>query len=230
MADSAPDVDRALWSVVDQIVKTYDAESLEQEWLAQVTVNGRQHRAGIALAVWYKMRWPVKRNDEAHYAGYYSQHETSTAAEFLAVFKQFNYDAENRVINFGAVRDQLDDPALLRPYFYLQRIIPLLNEKNAAPQVKEILDNMVSWLDQDQLIWFADFAEDPDFIVAYATGLDAQLEPFGRVVTLPWQTVASALRLFLPTEFCEYIRRNGEGRQHFMALLAPYHALADTYL
>ena len=110
MADIAPDFERALWSVVSQIVELYDAEPMAQEWLAGVNVTGKQHRAGVALAAWYQARWPLNRNDEFHYAGYYAREENSTAEEFLAIMTRLNYDNENRATNFDEIRDQLDDP------------------------------------------------------------------------------------------------------------------------
>ena len=101
MTDTAPDVDRALWAVVSQIVRLYDDEPLAQEWLARVNVTGKRHRAGVALAVWYTARWPLNRNDESHYAGYYTEQEISTAEKFLAVLKRLYYDAGNRATNFA---------------------------------------------------------------------------------------------------------------------------------
>ena len=47
-------------------------------------------------------------------------------------------------------------------------------------------------------------------------------------MSFDWYTVVGALRLCLSTEFCEYLRRNGEGREHFMAVLVPYQAVADN--
>lgn len=228
MADTTPDIDRALWSVVSQIVKLYDAELIAQEWQAGVTVPGKQHRAGVALAVWYTARWPLNRNDEFHYAGFYTHEEIATAEKFLAVLKQLLYDDKNRATNFGELRDQLDDPALLSPYFFLQRIMPLLNEKGITRHLHEILATLSVWLNQNQIIWFTDDPENSGFVVVYPTDMDVQLKPAERVLTFDWYTVVGVLRLFWPTEFCEYVRRNGEGRQHFLAVLVPYQAVADN--
>ncbi len=228
MADIAPDFERALWTVVSQIVTLYDAEPIMQEWLTGAKVDGRLHRAGVALAVWYKARWPLNRNDEFHYAGYYARQESSTAEQFLAVLKQLNYDDENRATNFAEIRDQLDDPALLTPYFFLQRIIPLLNERGLTLQIKKILDALSPWLNQNRVVWLTDDPEKPGFVALYPTNLDAQLKSAERVITLDWYTIVSTMRLFLPPEFCEHLRRNGEGRQPFMAVLVPYQALADN--
>jgi len=227
MTDTSPDIDRALWSVVSHIVKLYDAEPLAQEWPAEANDKGKLHRAGVALAVWYTARWPLNRNDEFHYAGYYTRQDSSTADKFLAVLKQLDYD-ENRTTNFAEIRDRFDDPALLGPYFFLQRIIPLLNERGITLPVKEILDTLSFWLNQNQIIWLADHPENPGFIVLYATDMDVQLKPTERVMTLHWYTLEAALRLFLPTELCEHVRFNGEGHNHFMAVLVPYRALADN--
>jgi hypothetical protein len=228
MADTAPDFDRALWKAVSHISKLYDGDLLTQEWIAESNEPGRQHRAGVALTVWYKARWPLNRNDDFHYAGYYTQQEGSTSDQFLAVLKQLTYDGENRATNFAEIRDQLDDPALLSPYFFLQRIIPLLNERGITRQLKEILEALSVWLNQNQIVWFADDATHPDFVIVYPTEMDAQRKPVERALAFHWYTIVGALRLFLPTDFCEYIRRNGEGRNHFMAVLLPYQALAES--
>ena len=227
MPDDAPDFERALWSVVSQIVESYDDENLADEWLEGANINGKLHRAGVALAVWYKMRWPLNRNDEYHYAGYYTQHESSTAEEFLTVLKQLNYDAEHRATNFAEIRDQLEDPSLLGPYFFLQRIIPLLNEKGITLQLSELLDTLSFWLNQNRIVWFTDDSENPDFVVVYSSDMDAELKPTERLMALHWYTVVGALRLFLPTDLCEHIRHNGEEHNHFMAVMVPYQALAD---
>lgn len=227
MADIAPDLERALWSVVSQIVSLYDDEPIAQEWLAGVNVNGKKHRAGVALAAWYKARWPLNRNDDFHYAGYYTDQESLTAEPFLAVLRLLNYDDENRATNFAEIRDQFEDPALLGPYFFLQRIMPLLNEKGITLQIREILDAISAWLNQNQIIWFADYAENPGFVTLYSTSMDVQLEPTEQVIALHWYTLVAAMRLFLPAELCEHIRRNGEERNRFMAVLVPYSALAD---
>ena len=229
MTDTAPDLERALWAVVSQIVKLYDDVSIEQEWLPWVTFAGKLHRAGVALAVWYSARWPLNRNDESHYAGYYTQEEISAAENFLAVLKQLNYDAENRATNFAEIRDQLDDPALLSPYFFLQRVMPLLNERGMTRQIKEILDTLSFWLSQNQIVWLTDDPENPGFIVVYSTDRDLQLQPAGRVMAFDWYTIVGALRLVFSTEFCEYLRRNGEERHHFMAVLVPFQAVADNF-
>ena len=229
MPDTAPDFERALWTAVDHIVKLYDDELIAQEWPEEVNFNGRLHRAGVALAVWYKARWPLNRNDAFHYAGYYTREESSAAEQFLAVMKLLNYDHENRATNFAEVRDQLDDPSLLGPYLFLQRIIPLLNERGITLQIGEILDTLSPWLDHDQVMWLTDDPGKPDFVALYSTGMDAQLNPTERVITLHWATIVAAMRLFLPTESCEHIRRNGEGRDRFMAVLVPYQALADSF-
>ncbi len=228
MTDTTPDFERALWAVISQIVRLYDDEAIQQEWSAGVNVTGKLHRAGVALAAWHTARWPLNRNDESHYAGYYTQQEISTAEEFLAVLKQLYYDAGNRATNFAELRDQLDDPALLSPYFFLQRIMPLLNERGMARHFTEILRTLSVWLNQNQVIWFADDPRNSGNVVVYSTDLDAQLTSPGRVMTSDWFTIVGALRLFLSTEFCEYLRRNGEGRDHFMAVLVPYQALADS--
>ncbi len=229
MTDTEPDLERALWAVVSQIVRLYDYESIEQEWQAGVKVTGKLHRAGVALALWYAARWPLNRNDESHYAGYYTLEEISAAEKFLAVLKQLNYDAENRGTNFAEIRDQLDDPALLGPYFFLQRVMPLLNESGITRQIKEILETLSFWLGQNQIVWLADDPEKPGFIVVYSTDMDLQIKPAGRAMTFDWFTVVGAFRLFLSTEFCEYLRRNGEERHHFMAVLVPYQAVADNF-
>ncbi len=228
MTDTAPDLERALWAVISQIVRLYDEESIKQEWLAGVTVAGKRHRAGVALAAWYTARWPLNRNDEFHYAGYYTQEESSNAEKFLAVLKQLNYDDENRATNFVEMRDQLDDPALLAPYFFRQRVMPLLNESGIARQIKEILDTLSFWLNQNRLVWIADDPGNPGFVAVYSTDMDAQLKPAERVMSFDWYTIVGAMRLFLWTEFCEYLRRNGEERHHFMAVLVPYQAVAGN--
>ena len=227
MADIVPELEQALWAVVGQIVAAYDDEPVKQEWLAGVNVTGKLHRAGAALAIWYTARWPLNRNDEFHYAGYYTHQEIATVEKFLAVLKQLFYDDENRATNFAEIRDQLDNPTLLGPYFFLHRIIPLLNEKRITRQVKEILEALSAWLNQNQIIWFTDYLENPGFIAVYSTEMDAQIKVSEQVMTLDWYTVVGALRLFLPTEFCEYLRRNSEERNHFMAVLVPYPAVAD---
>ncbi len=228
MADTEPDFERALWSTVGQIVQLYADEPIVGEWLDGIFIHGRLHRAGVALAVWYKARWPLTRNDSSHYAGYYTRQENSAAEKFLAVMQLLNYDDENRATNFAEIRDQLDDPALLGPYFFLQRIIPLLNEKGITLQIREILDTVSSWLNQNQILWFADDVENPGFVVLYSTDADVQLKPTEKSISLDWFTVVGALRLFFSTDFCEYIRRNGEEHNHFMAMLLPYQALADN--
>jgi hypothetical protein len=228
MTDTEPDIDRALWTVVSHIVKLYDDEPLAQEWQTEAHVTGKLHRAGVALTAWYKARWPLNRNDEFHYAGYYTRQDSSSAEKFSAVLKLLNYDDANRATNFAEIRDHFDDPALLSPYFFLQRIIPLLNERRITLQVREILETFSFWLNQNQIVWLADDSENPDFIALYSTDMDVQLKPTERVMTFQWYTVVAALRLFLPTELCEHIRRNGEGRTHFMAVLVPYPALADN--
>ena len=227
MADIAPDFERSLWSAIGQIVNLYDDEPVAQEWLEGTNVTGKLHRAGVALAVWYKARWPLTRNDGFHYAGYYTRQESSAAEEFLAVMRLLNYDSENRATNFAEVRDQLDDPALLGPYFFLQRIIPLLNERGITRQIREILDTVSPWLDEDQVMWFTDDSEKPGSVAVYSTDMDSRLIPTGRVITLHWYTIVAAMRLILPTELCEHIRRNVEEPSHFMAVLVPYNALAD---
>jgi len=228
MADIAPDLERALWNVVSQIVKLYDAEPIAYEWLGGTHASGKMHRAGVALAAWYTARWPLNRNDEFHHAGYYAREDRSTAEKFLAVLSQLNYDDANRATNFAEIRDQLDDPSLLSPYFFLQRIIPLLNEKGITRQISEVVGTLSSWLNQDQIIWFTDDPEKPGFVAMYSTDMDAQLQPTERAMTLPWYTLVAALRLFLPTELCEHVRRNGEGHDPFMAVVVPYQALADN--
>jgi hypothetical protein len=228
MTDTAPEVDRALWAVISQIVRGYGAEPPAQEWQAGVNVIGKRHRAGVALAVWYTARWPLNRNDEFHYAGYYAQEEIATAEKFLAVLKRLYYDAGNRATNFTKLRDQLDDPALLSPYFFLQRIMPLLNEREMTRSLTEILKTLSVWLNQNQFVWFTDEPGHPGFVVVYSTDREAQLKPAERLMAFDWYTVVGALRLFLSTEFCEYLRRNGEGREHFMAVLVPYQAVADN--
>ncbi len=228
MTDIAPDFDRALWTVVSRIATLYDDEHIPQEWLAGVNVTDQLHRAGAALAAWYKARWPLNRNDEFHYAGYYTRQDSAAAEKFLAVLKLLYYDAENRVINFAEIRDQLDDPSLLSPYFFLQRIIPLLNEKGITRQISEILGALSPWLNQNQIVWFVDDPEKPGCVALYSTEMDARLNPTERVITLHWYSVVAAMRLFLPTELCEHVRRNGEGRNPFMAVLVPYQALADN--
>jgi hypothetical protein len=229
MAVTAPDFERALWKAVSQIVQLYDDEPVDREWEAGIRVTGRRHRAGVALAVWYKARWPLHRNDEFHLAGYYMQQDSSAAEEFSAVLQRLNYDGENRATNFDEIRDQLEDPALLGPYFYLHRIVPLLNEKGETRQVSEILEALSVWLNQNQIVWFADDSENPGFVALYSTDTDAQLKSAERVMSLHWHTLVGALRLFLPPEFCEYIRRNGEGRHHFMAVVVPHQLLADDF-
>ena len=228
MAETEPEFERALWSTVGQIVKLYDDEPIDEEWPEGVNLGGRLHRAGTALAVWHKTRWPLTRNDDFHFAGYYAREERSAAEKFLAVMKLLDYDNANRATDFPEIRDQLDDPALLGPYFFLQRIIPLLNEKGITLQISEILDTVSPWLNQNQLLWFTDATENPGYVVLYSTDMDARLKPTEKMISLDWFTLVGALRLFFSTDFCEFIRRNGEERNHFMAVLVPYQALAEN--
>ena len=117
---------------------------------------------------------------------------------------------------------------MLSPYFFLQRIMPLLNERGMARHLTEILKTLSVWLNQNQIVWFTDDPENPGFVVVYSTARNVPLKPAERLMSFDWYTVVGALRLCLSTEFCEYLRRNGEGREHFMAVLVPYQAVADN--